>query len=96
LCEFLRLKSKNYHFKEFEAYVNHVLKVALAYNVLKSLYPDHTVAESKKLATQSSQTVFLHEIRHDLTKFTGNTIAKNKISQAISSTAVSIPLRLAV
>jgi len=39
---------KNYHFKEFEAYVNHVLMVALAYNVLKSLYPNHTVAESKK------------------------------------------------
>ena len=86
----------SYHFKEFEAYVNHVLMVALAYNVLKSLYPDHTIAEAKKMVTQSSQTVFLHEIRHDLTKFTGNTIAKNKISQAISSTAASIPLRLAV
>jgi len=70
--------------------------VALAYNALKSLYPDHTISKAKKMVTQSSQTVFLHEIRHDLTQFTGNTIAKNKISQAISSTAASIPLRLAV
>ena len=93
---FWNVERKLHNFKEFEAYVNHVLMVALAYNVLKSLYPDHTVAESKKLVTQSSQTVFLYEIRHALTKFTGNTIAKNKISQAISSTAVSIPLRLAV
>ena len=48
-------------------------------------YPKHTIAEAKKIATESSQTVFLHELKHDQTKFQGNRIVKSKIYQAISA-----------
>jgi SRSO17 transposase len=85
----------SYHFREFEAYMNHVLMVIIAYSVLKLLYPNHTIAEAKKAACQSSHTVFLSELKHDLTKFNGNKIVKNKILQAISDMPNSFSLRIA-
>ena len=72
--------------------MNHILLVVLAHAMLKHLYPDHTVAEAKKLAYESSQKEFLHELRHDLTKFHGNKIVKNMILQ---TTPPSLPLRVA-
>ena len=58
-------------------------------------YPNHTIAEAKKIATESSQTVFLHELKHDLTKFQGNRIVKSKIYQAFSAASTLFPLRIA-
>lgn len=85
----------SYQFRELEAYMNHILLVILAHAMLKHLYPDHTVAEAKKLAYESSQKEFLHELRYDLTKFNGNKIVKNKILQATPATPSSLPLRMA-
>ncbi len=85
----------SYQFHELEAYMNHILLVILAHAMLKHLYPDHTVAEAKKLAYESSQKEFLHELRHDLTKFNGNKIVKTKIFQAIPAMPASLPLRVA-
>lgn len=82
----------SYRFRELEAYMNHIMLVILAHAMLKHLYPGHTVAEAKKLAYESSQKEFLHELRHDLTKFNGNKIVKNKILQAIPATTPSLPL----
>lgn len=93
LKQYLHLGS--YQFQGFEAYMNHVFLVVLAYCTLKLLYPNHTIAEAKKIATESSQTVFLHELKHDLTKFHGNKIVKSKISQAISVLSNLFPLRIA-
>jgi len=93
LKQYLHLGS--YQFQEFEAYMNHVFLVVLAYCTLKLLYPNHTIAGAKKTATESSQTIFLHELKHDLTKFHGNKIVKSKISQAISAISNSLPLRIA-
>lgn len=56
------------HCRDFEAYMNHILLVILAYNILKSLYPKFSIAEAKKQVSQSSQAVFLYELKHDLTK----------------------------
>ena len=85
----------SYQFQTFEAYMNHILLVILAYGILKTLYPDRTTAEAKKLACESSQKEFLLELRHDLTKFHGNKIVKNKILQAIPAMLTSLPLRRA-
>jgi len=93
LKQYLHLGS--YQFQEFEASMNHVFMVILAYCTLKLLYPNHTIAEAKKIATESSQTVFLHELKHDLTKFDGKKIVKSKIFQAISAASSLFPLRIA-
>lgn len=85
----------SYQFRELEAYMNHILLVVLAHAMLKHLYPNHTIAEAKKLANESSQKKFLHELRYDLTKFNGNKIVKNKILQAIPATKSLLPLRVA-
>ncbi len=85
----------SYQFRELEAYMNHILLVILAHAMLKHLYPDHTVAEAKRLAYESSQKEFLYELRYDLTKFHGNKIVKNKILQAIPATPSSLSLRVA-
>lgn len=39
--------------------------------------------------------IVFKELKHDLTKFNGNKIVKNKILQALSVMADSIPLRIA-
>lgn len=93
LKQYLHLGS--YRFQEFEAYVNHILIVIIAYGILKLLHPHHTIAEAKKIVTESSQTSFLHELKHDLTKFHGNRIVKSKIFQALSATTTLFPLRIA-
>jgi hypothetical protein len=68
--------------------------VVIAYGILKLLHPTHTIAEAKKIATESSQTVFLHELKHDLTKFHGNRIVKSKIFQALSATTTLFHLSI--
>lgn len=85
----------SYHCRDFEAYMNHILLVALAYNIMKSLYPKSSISEAKKQLSQSSQAVFLHELKHDFTKFHGNRIVKNKIFQALSAMTSCFPLSLA-
>ncbi|WKZ16394.1 MAG: transposase [Candidatus Jettenia caeni] len=85
----------SYHCRDFEAYMNHILLVILAYNILKSLYPKFSIAEAKKQVSQSSQAVFLYELKHDLTKFHGNRIVKNKIFQALSAMTAIFPLSMA-
>ncbi len=93
LKQYLHLGS--YQFQDFEAYMNHIFMVIPADCTLKLLYPNHTIAEAKKIATESSQTVFLHELKHDLTKFQGNRIVKSKIYKAISAASTLFPLRIA-
>lgn len=85
----------SYRFCTFEAYMNHILMVAFVYCLLKSLYPKRSIAESKRFLTQSSQTMFLHELKYDFNKFNGNKIVKNKILEAISAVSGSIPLSIA-
>ena len=41
------------------------------------------------------QTVFLHELKHDLTKFDGKKIVKSRIFQAVSAASSLFPLRIA-
>ncbi|UJS16671.1 MAG: hypothetical protein L3J17_12255 [Candidatus Jettenia sp.] len=52
-------------------------------------------AEAKKHISQSSQAVLLYELKHDLAKFQGNRIVKNKIFQALSAMTGLFPLRIA-
>lgn len=86
----------SYQFRTFEAYMNHVLMVAIAYCLLKSLLPKHSIAEAKKSLTCSAQTILLYELKNDFTKFNGNKFVKNKIYEAISAISSSIPLPMAV
>lgn len=84
----------SYHCRDFEAYMNHILLVILAYNLMKSLYPQSSIAEVKKQLSQSSQAVLLYELKHDLTKFQGKSIVKNNIFQALSAMTAFFPLRM--
>ncbi|OQZ03079.1 MAG: hypothetical protein B6D34_09510 [Candidatus Brocadia sp. UTAMX1] len=93
LKHYLHLGS--YRFREFEAHRNHILMVIIAHFILKLLHPTHTIDEAKKIATESSQTVFLHELKRDLTKFHGNRIVKSRIFQTLSAITTSFPLRIA-
>ena len=93
LKQYLHLGS--YPFQDFEAYMNHIFMVIPADCTLKLLYPNHTIAEAKKIATESSQTVFLHKLKHGLTKFQENRIVKSKSYQAISAASTLFPLRIA-
>jgi len=93
LKQYLHLGS--YQFQEFEASMNHVFMVIQAYCTLKLLYPNHTIEEAKNIATEFSQTVFLHELKHALTKFDGKKIVKSRIFQTILTASGLFPLRIA-
>ncbi len=63
-------------------------------NILKVM-SIRAIGEAKKQVSQSSQRLFLYELKHDLTKFHGNRIVKNKIYQALSAITGLVPLHLA-
>lgn len=91
--QYLHLGS--YRFHSFTAYMNHVIMVAMAYCLLKSLYPRLPIAQAKKYLTESSKNILLTNLKNDLNKFGGENIVVRNIYQAFSAIMPFKPLFVA-